>query len=252
MALRSSRARDARRLLALALATAALAGCAGGLRRSGPVIRSVEPEPVEAVEPAPDPLASERAARAEAEARERAAAREREQQRRLPQRVHAQVAKRMPRHDASVHQRVARAVLSESNRARVDPLLVLAVIHVESSFDPKAVSRAGAVGLMQVRGPTLREEMKRSRLRFTDAFDPLTNVQAGVRYLRRLLDRFGELEVALMAYNAGPSRIRELLSRGKIPPRIQAYPRKVERELDRLRIALGVRPSAAGPVVATK
>jgi soluble lytic murein transglycosylase-like protein len=243
-----SGSRDARRLAVVALAAWGLAGCAG-LRRTPVAIPDVEPEPVAIVEPAPapDPAAGARA-RAEANAREEA----RERQRQLPHRVHAQVAKRMPRHAPAVHRRVAGAVLAESDRAGLDPLLVLAVIHVESSFEPKAESRAGAVGLMQVRRPTLREELGRSRIRFSDAFDPLTNVQAGVRYLRRMLDRFGELDLALMAYNAGPGRLRELLDRGRIPARIQAYPRKVAREVDRLRAALGTSPPAAGTVVATK
>jgi soluble lytic murein transglycosylase-like protein len=67
----------------------------------------------------------------------------------------------------------------------------------------------------------------------------VTNVRAGVRYLRRLVDAFGDLDVALMAYNAGPNRIGGHLRRGGIPERYFSYPRKVSRELDRLRAAAG-------------
>jgi soluble lytic murein transglycosylase-like protein len=152
--------------------------------------------------------------------------------------VRAQVAQRMPRAATSTHRRVARTVLTESTRAGVDPLLVIALIHVESSFKPRARSRAGALGLMQVRIRTLREQLNRPKARRADALDPHTNVRAGVRYFRRLLDRFGATDLALMAYNAGPGRIQRLLARGSIPPRIRDYPRKVADELERIRNAL--------------
>lgn len=157
--------------------------------------------------------------------------------------VRALVATRMPRHGPSVHRRLAQAILAEAELAGLDPLLVLALIHVESSFDPAAVSSAGAVGLMQLVEPTLRREIARSGLRATDPRDPVTNVRAGVRYLRRLIDAFGEVDVALMAYNAGPNRIRGHLRRGEIPVRFQVYPRKVNGEVERLRMAVDGPPS---------
>lgn len=232
--------------LAVVFAASALGGCAGGLRSTRPAPVSVEREPVEvpAPEPEPDRLAAERAARQAAEARDR------EHRRKLPERIHAQIVRRMPRQNAALHQRVSGTILHEARRASVDPLLVLAVIHVESAFDHRAVSRAGAMGLMQVRGPTLREELKRARLPWNNPFDPTTNVRAGVRYLRRMLDAFGKLDVALIAYNAGPARVRELLARGTIPAPFRAYPRKVKSELERLRLALGVRPSGDDVVAA--
>jgi soluble lytic murein transglycosylase-like protein len=153
--------------------------------------------------------------------------------------IHAQVATRMSRHDASVHGRVAGTILTEARRAGVDPLLVLALIHVESSFNPLAVSSAGAVGLMQLLEPTMRRELERSSLPPADPRDPVANVQAGVRYLRRLIDAFGDVDVALMAYNAGPNRIRGHRRQGGIPERFHVYPRKVNRELERLRLAVG-------------
>jgi len=145
----------------------------------------------------------------------------------------------MPAHGAAVHRRLTRAIVAEAKRARLDPLLVLAVIHVESSFEPLAVSSAGAVGLMQLREPTMRGEVAQSRLPSADRRDPVANVQAGVRYLRRLLDSFGDLDVALMAYNAGPERIRRQLLRGELPERYRRYARRVNAELGRLR---GERP----------
>ena len=152
--------------------------------------------------------------------------------------VRAQVAQRMPRTATTTHRKVATTVLTESTRAGVDPLLVVALIHVESSFNPRARSRAGALGLMQVRVSTLREQLNRPQARRADALDPHTNVQAGVRYFRRLLDTFGATDLALMAYNAGPGRIQRLLANGGIPPRIRVYSRKVAEELERIRNAL--------------
>lgn len=152
--------------------------------------------------------------------------------------VRAEVAQRMPTAAIATRRKVATTVLTESTRAGVNPLLVLALIHVESSFNPRARSRAGALGLMQVRVPTLREQLKRPKARRADALDPHTNVEAGIRYFRRMLDMFGATNLALMAYNAGPGRIQRLLAQGSIPSRFRDYSRKVEDELERIRNAL--------------
>ncbi|HEX9049562.1 MAG TPA: lytic transglycosylase domain-containing protein [Anaeromyxobacter sp.] len=142
---------------------------------------------------------------------------------------------RIPGIDAFERRLLARTIVRESVAARIDPLLVLAVIEVESSFDPEALSERGAMGLMQLRAPTLRRELERAGLEPEDANDPVANVQAGVRYLRRLLDAFGRDDVALMAYNAGPNRILGYLREGEIPGRFGVYPRRVKAELRRLR-----------------
>jgi soluble lytic murein transglycosylase-like protein len=84
----------------------------------------------------------------------------------------------------------------------LDPDLVRAVIRQESGFQPCAVSAKGAAGLMQLMPATLAE------LEVQDAFDPEQNIDAGIRLLRRLLDRYnGDLALALAAYNAGPMRV---------------------------------------------
>jgi hypothetical protein len=84
----------------------------------------------------------------------------------------------------------------------VDKSLVKAVIHAESGYDPKAVSRKGAAGLMQLMPQTAQG------LKVGDSFDPRENIQGGVRYLRFLLDTFkGDTTLALAAYNAGLNKV---------------------------------------------
>lgn len=90
----------------------------------------------------------------------------------------------------------------------VDPALVRAVIEVESNYQPTARSPKGAMGLMQLMPATARQ------YGVSDAYEPSANVEAGIRHLRWLLDRF-ETPLALAAYNAGEATIRR---HGGIPP----------------------------------
>ncbi len=103
----------------------------------------------------------------------------------------------------------------------VDKALVKAVIHAESAFNPYAVSKKGAQGLMQLMPETARD------LAVQDVFDPEENIRAGVQYLKMLLKKFnGDLSLSLAAYNAGPHRVDQF---GKIPPyrETKAYIKKV-------------------------
>jgi soluble lytic murein transglycosylase-like protein len=163
------------------------------------------------------------------------------------ERVAGEIEVRIPQLDPFGRRILARTIVDEAGAARIDPLLVLALIEVESSFDPAALSVRGARGLMQLREPTMRRELERHGLTLDDPHDPVANVRAGVRYLRRLLDAFGREEVALMAYNAGPNRILGYLREGEIPQRFHGYPRRVKTELRRLRRSMG---PAAGTVTA--
>jgi soluble lytic murein transglycosylase-like protein len=84
----------------------------------------------------------------------------------------------------------------------MDPALVKAVIRAESAFNPKAVSRAGAAGLMQLMPGTA------AQYGVYDRFDPAANIDAGTRHLRGLLDMFNnDLMLALAAYNAGEGAV---------------------------------------------
>jgi soluble lytic murein transglycosylase-like protein len=84
----------------------------------------------------------------------------------------------------------------------VDPMLVDALVRVESSYDPDAVSRRGAMGLMQLMPATVK------RLNIDDPFDPEKNIRGGVQEVSRLLDQYsGNLQFALAAYNAGEGAV---------------------------------------------
>jgi soluble lytic murein transglycosylase-like protein len=85
----------------------------------------------------------------------------------------------------------------------VDPALVKAMVQAESAFDPNAVSRSGARGLMQVLPATA------SRFAISNLLDPQQNLRAGVKYLKHLIELFdGNVVMAVAAYNAGPNRVR--------------------------------------------
>jgi len=96
-----------------------------------------------------------------------------------------------------------------AEQERLPPALVKAVIAAESAFDPQAISRAGAQGLMQLM-PTTAEH-----LGVADPLEPGQNVRGGAAYLRSMIDRYGDLTRALAAYNAGPEAVDRY---GGIPP----------------------------------
>lgn len=155
-------------------------------------------------------------------------------------RIESIIEDRSPELPEATRRRVARAVVEESRAAQVDPLLVAAIIHVESGFDTRARSWVGARGLMQLRPQTMAQEAARNGMAAGDPDDPIANVRLGIRYFRRLLDLFGREDRALMAYNAGPNRIGDLLHQGRIPERFRVYPARVFAEQRRLRQGFGI------------
>jgi soluble lytic murein transglycosylase-like protein len=97
---------------------------------------------------------------------------------------------------------VEKLVREAAERHRMDPALVRAVIETESNWNPKAYSHKGAGGLMQLIPTTAQ------RYGAYDVFDPQQNIDAGVKYLRTLLERYnGNLDLALAAYNAGEGAV---------------------------------------------
>jgi soluble lytic murein transglycosylase len=153
------------------------------------------------------------------------------------------LAKRAPELGLTLRSQVGHAIAEEARRAGYDPLLVLAIIDVESEFDEGAVSSRGARGLMQIRPTTLQFITEREGLRLSPeevSADPALCVRLGIRYLRSLQDRFGgDLELALMAYNGGPDRIRQAFRSRELDP-FRFYPRRVKRQFVRFRTGEGL------------
>ncbi|MFN3263209.1 MAG: lytic transglycosylase domain-containing protein [Pikeienuella sp.] len=112
---------------------------------------------------------------------------------------------------------IDRHIAEAAERFGLPPHWIRAVVAVESAGDPRAVSRAGAMGLMQVM-PATWAELRAAHGLGDDPFDPRDNVLAGAAYLREMLDWFGSPGF-LAAYNAGPTRYAEHLATGRPLPR---------------------------------
>ena len=100
----------------------------------------------------------------------------------------------------------------------LDPYLVASLIRQESEFNPNAISRANAVGLMQLLPITGKKVAKEAKLRHYSAsqlYTPAVNLELGTRYFKSMVDKFGSFEYALAAYNAGSDRVQDWLSEGK-------------------------------------
>jgi len=109
-----------------------------------------------------------------------------------------------------------------AKKVKLSPELLHAVIQAESSYNPKAKSSAGAMGLMQLMPGTA------SRYGVANAWDPSQNLEGGARYLRDLLDMFkNNLKLALAAYNAGEGAVKKYGNRIPPYPETQKYVRKV-------------------------
>jgi soluble lytic murein transglycosylase len=124
-----------------------------------------------------------------------------------------------------------------SRENQLDPFLVAALVRQESEFNPAAVSRANAIGLMQLLPKTGKQMAKQVKMRDYSVgalTTPRTNLQLGTRYFRQLIEKFdGNLEYALAAYNAGPDRVEDWLSNGPyrdLPEFVESIPFTETRE----------------------
>ena len=155
-----------------------------------------------------------------------------------------------------VRQKLGEAVLAESARAGYDPLFVLALVAVESRFKMGANSERGASGLMQLKPSTFAwisaREPDAGGEDSATGEDPVVDVRLAVRYFKWLEGRFHSRDEALMAYNAGPRRVRDYRrAGGDYPDRLREYPRRVMKEYRRfVRMANGGRDPQTDVLIA--
>ncbi len=129
--------------------------------------------------------------------------------------------------DKSVNERIDNAISISSKKYGVDENLIRAIIKVESNFDPNVVSKAGAKGLMQLMPENCKD------LGITDPFNIEQNIDGGTRHIKEYLDKYnGDVEMALMAYNGGPTRmakrgVKSINDIYKMPKETQNYVPKV-------------------------
>ena len=125
-------------------------------------------------------------------------------------------------------------IVHEGKKYGYDPLLLTAVIITESSFNNRARSNRGALGLMQIRPSTGKELATEVSVQWQgkrSLYDPKVNIALGAYYLNKLFLHFGDLGLALEAYNHGPSRLKGYLKKGHRP---KIYSRKVFKNYSRL------------------
>ena len=125
-------------------------------------------------------------------------------------------------------------ILMESKKYGYDPLFLTALIITESSFNKRARSNRGALGLMQIipaTGKELATEVSVQWQGTPSLYDPAINITLGAYYLNKLFLRFGDLGLALEAYNHGPTRLKGYLKKGHRPKR---YSQKVFKNYNRL------------------
>lgn len=131
-------------------------------------------------------------------------------------------------------------IAEASRRFAVPPALISAVMRVESANDAAAVSPVGAMGLMQIMPATWTMLTTRHGLG-SKPFEPRANILAGAAYLRAMLDRYGDLALALAAYNAGPGRVDAYRKTGRaLPSETRTY---VARVMGDPHVAVGAAPA---------
>ncbi len=132
---------------------------------------------------------------------------------------------------------ISQHILKQSKKYGYDPLFLTALIITESSFNHRAKSKVGALGLMQIRPRTGKALASEANMRWRGKrtlYHPEKNIALGSYYLNKLVKRFGKMNTALEAYNHGPTRIARYLRRGKHP---KEYSGKVFAVYNKIRLA---------------
>lgn len=163
----------------------------------------------------------------------------------------AVVAQPQPAERAASSDPYAAHIAEASQRFGVPVTWIRAVLRAESAGDPRAISSAGAMGLMQIMPATWAELRVRYRLG-GDVYDPRDNILAGTAYLRELHDRYGSVTAMLAAYNAGPGRYEASLSGRPLPAETRAYVAAIAPIIDGGAIVTPVAVASADPPAWTR
>lgn len=156
------------------------------------------------------------------------------------------LAERAERLDDRDRQAIGDVLLNAEREHRLDPLLLVALIEHESRWDADAVSSHSALGLMQVKAPVAMPVAKELGIPWKGAgtlFEPVSNVRIGVAYFAEMMERFGDVSLALTAYNIGPNRTAQILAADGDPP--AGFARAVLGRYER------IRRDAPAPIVRT-
>jgi soluble lytic murein transglycosylase-like protein len=125
----------------------------------------------------------------------------------------------------TVNRELANKIVEEATAAGIDPELAFRLVRVESRFQSRARSPAGALGLTQLMPSTARA-LDRSLRSESDILEPRTNLRLGFGYLREMIERYGgDVRLGLLAYNRGPGTVDRVLRQGRDPE--NGYSRKV-------------------------
>ncbi len=142
--------------------------------------------------------------------------------------VHSKVQRSLPKKHKAQAKRIAREVIAQSEKFKMDPLFLLAVIETESSFNPDSVGPVGELGMMQLRSTTGAWIAEKYGITFkgdADLKNPVKNIRLGAAYLDYLRHKFDKSAVSyISAYNMGPKNVRRLAQEQVVP---QIYSSKV-------------------------
>lgn len=146
----------------------------------------------------------------------------------LHQKLHHLLKENLQEQDIESSLKISRSLIQESQKHKLDPFFVMAVIQTESRFNPRALGGQGEIGLMQIKPDTAQWIVEKFKLDVPDNFDltdPAINIRIGTAYLSYLRGSFPKLPIKyIAAYNMGPQKVRDLTSKKKTP---KEYPTKV-------------------------
>ncbi len=142
-------------------------------------------------------------------------------------------------------------IAEAAQRFGIPQAWIRAVMRVESRGNPRAVSRKGAMGLMQIM-PATWDYLSSQHALGSDPYDPRANILAGAAYLRAMFDRYGSVDAMLAAYNAGPGRFEASRSGRALPAETVAYVAALTPAIDGRAAVAPVRLAAADPVAWTR